>query len=515
MALRSLAPAAAALAVLLGCGPDGHRPRPPTSASTALTAATPVARAAVDADLAILRAELAALHPGLGRYNTPAELERAYTDLAAALGPRPTLASTFLALTRFTAGLRCGHTYPNFFNQTAAVQQALFEGPRLPFTFRWLDRRMVITRSFIADSRLAPGTEVTAIGGVDTAALLAELLPLARADGHNDAARVAALEVHGEPGYEAFDIYLGLLHPELPTPYPLTVRRPDGTTATLTVPAMSYQARLAAVTDVGAAGAADGDDDAPLWTLTELDADTAYLRMPTWVAYKTSWAWEADLDRIAAALDARATRALIIDLRGNEGGSDVGDRLVRHLIDAPLAKGGLERWVRYRAVPAALRGPLDTWDPSFFDWGAEAVPRGDGFFRLVDVDAEAAGALLTPLAPRYRGQVLVLVDASNSSATFQFAQLVQRHRLATVVGEPTGGNQRGINGGAFFFVRLPATGLEVDLPLVGRFPADGDLAALPDAGLTPDVVVPTTAADLAAGRDPQLAAARALVPIGR
>jgi hypothetical protein len=85
----------------------------------------------------------------------------------------------------------------------------------------------------------------------------------------------------------------------------------------------------------------------------------------------------------------------------------------------------------------------------------------------------------------------------NSSATFQFADLVQASKLGLLVGAPTGGNRRGINGGAFFFLRLPASGLEVDLPLIGTFPATPQ----PDAGLTPDVAVAETQEDIAQGRD--------------
>jgi acetyl esterase/lipase len=99
--------------------------------------------------------------------------------------------------------------------------------------------------------------------------------------------------------------------------------------------------------------------------------------------------------------------------------------------------------------------------------------------------------------------VWVLVGGVNSSATFEFASAVQRHRLGTLVGQPTGGNQRGITGGAFFFMRLPHSGIEVDVPLIGQFPVTQ--TPLPDAGLTPDVLVPTTAADIAADRDPELA----------
>jgi C-terminal processing protease CtpA/Prc len=108
-----------------------------------------------------------------------------------------------------------------------------------------------------------------------------------------------------------------------------------------------------------------------------------------------------------------------------------------------------------------------------------------------------------PKGPRFKGQLIVLVSPTNSSATFQFASLVQSSKLGLLVGSPTGGNRRGINGGAFFFLRLPASGLEVDLPLIGTFPATPQ----PDAGVVPDVTVKETVADIREGVDAVLAAA--------
>jgi hypothetical protein len=85
----------------------------------------------------------------------------------------------------------------------------------------------------------------------------------------------------------------------------------------------------------------------------------------------------------------------------------------------------------------------------------------------------------------FLGKVFVIVDSSNSSATFQFARLLKEKRLGKLVGGPTGGNLRGINGGAFFFLRLPKSEIEMDLPLIGTFPE----SARPDAGLDPDIFV--------------------------
>lgn len=77
---------------------------------------------------------------------------------------------------------------------------------------------------------------------------------------------------------------------------------------------------------------------------------------------------------------------------------------------------------------------------------------------------------------------------------------MQRQRLGTLVGEQTGGNRRGINGGAIFFVGLPASGVEVDLPLIAYWPETPQ----PDAGIMPDITVSARTADIQAERDAAL-----------
>lgn len=283
---------------------------------------------------------------------------------------------------------------------------------------------------------------------------------------------------------------------------PTPCANPGAAAATLVrVPALTPEARRRA------AAPAPAPDGAP-WTYAEQEG-LGVLRMPTWVLYKSSWDGRRFLDELARGLVARRVPALVVDLRENEGGNDAGNDLLAHLIDAPLALPAYRRHVRYRAAPAELRPLLSTWDKSFFDWGAAAQGPVDGrLYRLTRWDDEASGAdVLRPAAPRYRGRVFVLVSAVNSSATFQFALAVKERGLGTLVGQPTGGNRRGINGSAFFFVKLPRTGLEVDLPLVAAFPA----APQPDAGVEPDVLVRPTLAQIAAGEDAELAAVRALL----
>jgi hypothetical protein len=452
----------------------------------------------LQADAVVLRRAYETLHPGLYRYRTKAQIDAAFAALAGEFARDRTLAEAYLAIARLTTFIQCGHTYPNFFNQGQEVERTLLKRPRVPFEFRWLDRRMVITRAYVDMPGLQRGTEVLSIDGRPVAAILDGLLPYSRADGGNDAKRVSNLEVQGYGRYEAFDVFFPLVFPRDESgPFVLKVRTsPRGMVRTLNVAAITPDQRVATE---GAPG-----NDANPWRFAELAPGVGLLTMPTWALYNSKFAWEPYLDDLFGALNTKRTGDLIIDLRANEGGNSVGDRILAHLIEQDLPAEPVVRKTRYRQVPDELRPMLETWDRTFYDWGDSAIDLGDGFYRLTKYDNDAGGAVVKALSPRYTGRVWVLIGPVNSSATFEFAAAVQRHRLGTLVGQATGGNQRGITGGAFFFLRFPETGFEVDVPLIGQFPISDK--PLPDAGLEPDVYVKPSIADIAAGRDAELAA---------
>lgn len=168
------------------------------------------------------------LHPGLYRYASPAQVKSRFAHLRQELAGGATLAQAYAAFSRFAATVRCGHTYANFYNQPAGIRSALFESgnARVPFYFRWIDGRMVIVRAAPSVRGLLPGTEVLSLDGVDTGKVLAALMPYARADGANDAKRVAQLQVLGDDKYESFDVFLPLAFPGIGGTFDLTVRRP-------------------------------------------------------------------------------------------------------------------------------------------------------------------------------------------------------------------------------------------------------------------------------------------------
>lgn len=443
-------------------------------------------------DPEIIRGALA-LHPGVTRYLPPAEFARALDSLESWWPDMGDARGRFLRLALFLARLQCGHSYPNFFNQRRSIKEALFEPlPRLPFTFQWIGERMVVTGDAGGESGLSRGTVVQSINGHDSRAILRTLMPYARADGGNDAKRRALLEMRGDDGLETFDIYHGLHFGGTDSgTIRIEARLPDGRRVQRELASATLQSRVAI-----AQGTPSGDG--PVWDWTIQTDGIATLTMNGWALYNSNWDWRGWLDERLSSLPANG--GLIVDIRNNEGGLDCGDAILARLTDRDLNLAGYERRVRFQTTPTVLNPYLDTWDDSFRTLGENAQPLADGTFRLPPV--EGAG-VIPARGPRITARVAVLTSAVNSSATFQFAARCRETGLARLFGGTTGGNRRGINGGAFFFVRLPQSGLEFDLPLIGTFPATPQ----PDAGIVPDVAVAPTVADIAAGRDPVMAAA--------
>ncbi len=465
--------------------------------SNPLLAAEPaIAPKTLADDMAILREALTSLHPGLYRYLSPRQADAGMASLERAYVSAPNQATRYLLLSRFLATIRCGHSYANFYNQKQAVRTDLFDRKtRLPFGFRWIESSMIITADHGSSAQLAPGIAVLTVNGVPASDILAQLLPYVRADGHNDAKRRALLSVTSRDGFETFDVFHGLI---FGTPanglHDLTLRAPGGKITRVALPAISLAQRQAFRISTPV------KNDQPFWEWEMRSDGIAVLTMNSWSTYDSKWDWRAWLSERLNTLAGK--RGLIVDIRDNEGGEDCGDEIIARFAKNDVSLATEKRLVRYRTTPKTLDPYLDTWDPSFRTLGVGAEPHDDRYFRLKRGDTDR---VIAAQSPRINTPMAVLIGPQNSSATFQFAERCRQAQIATLIGQPTGGNRRGINGGCFFFVRLPASGLEFDLPLIGSFPAK----QAPDAGLVPDILVKQNARDIAQGRDVVMLAALA------
>lgn len=458
----------------------------------AATSAAPMLTAdQARSDLRILKRALVTLHPGLYRNATPAQIDAAFTAADAEVAQGAERAQMFLLASKLAAAVRCGHTWASPYNQSQAVRDEVFaRADKLPFTLRVVEGRFLITGSMLPELKV--GSEVLGIDGRDAAQIAAALMPYLRADGSADGKRLSQLDSGRNGG--AMDRLFPLRFAPQDGRYQLRLHEAAGQAPrSLSVPAVREAAR-------DAAGLKPEPDD---WRF-DIDGDTARLTLPSFAFWNSRFDARGFLARSFAELRAAQTPFLVIDIRRNEGGDDaLGQALLAYLLREPFTIAGGRRESAYERVPYILARYLDTWDFGFFDRTGQAR-RGSGRNWLLS-DSEAQR--IEPTAMPYDGRSVLLVGPQNSSAGFVLARDMQRSQAAVLVGQPTGGSQRGLNGGQLAWITLPASGVAVDIPLVAHF-ADGDP---PDTGVMPDVVVPQRFDDAAAGVDTDLEAARKLI----
>ena len=329
-------------------------------------------------------------------------------------------------------------------------------------------------------------------------------MKLIHADGSADHQRRFELQVTGVGEFEPFDVYQPLLYPPAGGRYRFSaVDSESGEAFAFAAMAMSRERRKSLVEERHGPLASTPDE---LWRFELLDEHTAYLKAGSFVTWKMKLDWRGFLEEAFATVRERRIGNLILDVRGNGGGdNEVLAALAGHLVAEEIALPAHRELLRSEKVPAHLVPHLDTWDRSFLDRSGKVRPAGNGFYTWKDTSPEP---IVVPGSARaFSGRLYLLVDPANSSATFTLARLLKDAGLATLVGQTTGGNRRGINGGQMLFLRLPNSGLELDLPLIGYYPVDEQ----PDGGVVPHVSIAPRVDHVARGVDTVLEATLRLI----
>jgi C-terminal processing protease CtpA/Prc len=172
-------------------------------------------------------------------------------------------------------------------------------------------------------------------------------------------------------------------------------------------------------------------------------------------------------------------KGLVIDLRGNNGGFDVGARIVTsRLVAQPVVGAQMRVRLSKRARERGEWKDLPE-DPATPGWSAGQPVRSEA-------KAETA----------YPARMAVLIDAGCRSSCEALALLL-RAAGARLFGERTGGSS-----GAPVPVTLPKSGARVTVPAWAMFDLSGN--PIEGRGVIPDEEVAPTRADVAAHKDPVL-----------
>jgi hypothetical protein len=449
------------------------------------------------ADVALLRQALEQVHAGYDRYVPRYVMDTAFARLDRRLATPITGLQLYREVALLLAKIRCNHTKAEFPGALEQYREKV--ATHLPLRVRVFDKRIFVRVS--AGNAIARGTEIVSINGVSASDIVTKLSRFAAVDGYTDFVRPALLERDADLMGSDLDHYWPVEF-GFAARWDFVAKGRNGTMRSVRLAPITYGAWKALTGDTTPVDFANGT------SIARLDDSTAKLTLRSFVNYRTPIDADSSYRTIFAQLAARRVNHLVIDLRGNGGGSDdAATGLVHYLTDRPVVP---VRSVRRRTIriDSTLAAAFDTWGdraPIFTPDASLFTPQRDGWFT-----ERAAPDTLRPAPSAFPGKVSVLVDRSNGSATTMLVAALQEIGARTgrlrLVGEETGGSAEGPTAGQILFLRLPNSGIRVRIPLKR---SDVNVATfVPGLGVFPDVDGTETLADFRAGIDRALVTAR-------
>lgn len=347
------------------------------------------------------------------------DLDAAYREyVGEVIGARDRKAWS-LAGMKFFAKLKNSHSW--FFDNALRAEL----GRDLGFRLRHLQGEWVVTESRIEG--LEPGDVVTAIDGRDFKSFYQEKRQYI----------MASTEPYARLTFTR-DFYAGWL---FPTRFTLET----GDRETISIDRTGEYEPVSA-------GETEGR-----W---QVEGRVGYIRIPSFNAPRFQEDALEHLDRF------RSAEALVIDVRGNRGGTTPG-RLTRALMDRPY------RWYA-EATPFHLGTAGGSAQRYHLGWSASES---------------------RPDSAAYAGEIVILIDAGCHSACEDFIVPFKDNGRATLVGETSAGSS-----GQPYFASFD--GVSVGIGAKREMFPDG--STFEGVGVAPDVPLLPAAEDYRAGRDPAL-----------
>jgi len=438
-------------------------------------------------DLRVAHDALVEGHPGVTRFTSRAELDRAFRDAERQIEKGGDAWAFYRVIAPAVAHVRCGHTAVQL---PGALQEELTTTHALLPAQVWIEgKKLWVFRDLsTADGHWA-GREVLAIDGRPAPEIIEKITASMPRDGFSETS--IATRLHGwRFATQLVRVLGGGPRWTMELRDPRTGAREIVTAEGRSLPELKKVLAERFPGDLPPArpAAIEFLDDGKIARLTIHQFggamnDSGTVRLGAW------------LETAFADIDQHGTRELILDLRGNGGGQDeLGRILLAHLVDQPFD---------YYA-DLVINAP--TFSFGRYQAKADTVPADfveawkDGKLHCVK---HPNWGRQQPARPTFAGRVFVLMDGASFSTTCEFLSHVRDLGRATFIGAETGGAYVGNTSGFTSEVPLPNTRLVLGIPLM-RYDLAVKPVKAPGRGIQPDVPVAATIEERIAGKDPEL-----------
>lgn len=433
-------------------------------------------------DAAILRSAIYDLYPSIDRYDQEGDVQAALAELSDVAENTANDMEFYKAVVAVAAATRDEHVIP--FPPDSYREYRRNAAMMLPYTIVWRDEVPYIASIADPEYQVYVGARVVEFDGIDAETIRDVLLPTIPSDGNSKTFALRHLQDFTPTQNENyFDLNYSIWLGEQDVYEISLLQNESNNETTLALDSLNwrdfsdyYRARLPRERPV---------------TFRWVDNEVAYLEINSfhdWYYAEHDVDAKTELQRIFSKIAQRANTGLILDLRRNEGGGDISSLLLDYLMT--------DTFKEYDRVLTGFVGRPDSavhcsnsedvaFDPSW------ATPRGDGLYELrAEFSSLITGATeRQPNSDRFSGALIVLISGSTGSAAAKVSAMLTRRADTTFVGEETGGAAEGATAFGNCSLRLPKSGITVDIPLI-RFEREVNVPT--GRGVLPDISTDVT-----------------------
>jgi hypothetical protein len=442
-------------------------------------------------DFKLFRTALEKIHPGLYRYTTRKEMDSIFDVTYKRLYQPLTYGNFYKLLALVNSQIRCQHTAVA--PKDEDMKYISKYGKMFPYEIMWdFDPIKAYAFSDVTnEGGIKPATEIAKINGRPVQEIYDTLMTYLFSDGYN----LTSKQVRLVP----FDFQHW---------YYLFIERPDTFEMEFLINGSIVKKNVAALTideyqENGKRYRLSNDPDVKRlikhyipqqrlkpYRLEFLNKSTTLLTLRE---YGSLEFFEQSFKKIKD----KKTENLIIDVRQNGGGwDDFGFKLFSYLIKKPT------RYYDSLYTPVTDIDFLMKHTDKDSVWlkASENVWWKNG--KPLSNSISEGLSLQQPQRNRFEGNVYVLLNGKSMSTTAEFTAATHYNKLATFVGEESGGAYEGGNGADFVSVILPNTQLFVNIPLAKYVMATSGEPK--GRGTIPHYEIKKTVKDWLELRDPQL-----------